>query len=151
MVFAVLQFDRVHDREQGVAVLLDLGALVAVAGVLHRQFVETELVLHDGQFTRARIDQRNPDEAFRTMHVLMDLVRLDVGELAALLVRGAVGEHAWSPGFLSGGALPVAALDGAMIAIAAGAGSASAKIAVPAAEVHSDRWIHGSPASPLPP
>ena len=45
---------RVHDREQRVAVLLELGALVAVARVLHRQLVQAELALHLVELRRRR-------------------------------------------------------------------------------------------------
>ena len=40
------ELDHVHDREHGVAVLLDLRPLVAVARVLDRQVVQAELALH---------------------------------------------------------------------------------------------------------
>ncbi len=66
--------------------------------VLDRQRVQVELRLHRSELLRGRIPERNPDEAFRPADVSADLARLDIGELAAVLVGNAVDEHGSSPG-----------------------------------------------------
>jgi hypothetical protein len=87
------QFHRVEDGEQRVAVLLDLGPLVPVQRVLHREFVQVELVLHRVQLLVGGVLQRDPDEAVRPRQVLADLRDRNVGELAAVLVGDAVDQH----------------------------------------------------------
>jgi hypothetical protein len=67
---------------------------MTVASVFHRQLVQPELALHGGKLGIARVGERHPDEAVRARHVGVDLAQLDVGELAALLIRDAVDEHA---------------------------------------------------------
>jgi len=81
-------------REQLVAILLQLGALVAVARVLHRQLVQAELALHLQQVLLGGVAQRHPDKAAGPGQVVVDLALGDVGELAAVLVGDAVDEHA---------------------------------------------------------
>ena len=48
-------FDHVQHREHRVAVLLDLGPLMAVAGIFHRQFMQIELFLQIGEFAGLRV------------------------------------------------------------------------------------------------
>ena len=66
--------DGVQHGEQRVAVLLDLGPLVAVVRVLDRQLVQVELVLHLGELGGVGVAQRHPDEAVRAADVGLDLV-----------------------------------------------------------------------------
>jgi len=54
---------RVHDREQGFAVLHDLGPVARVLRVLDREFVQPELVGEELEFARVRLEQADPDEA----------------------------------------------------------------------------------------
>ena len=49
-----------HD-EQRVAILLDLGVLVRLAGVLDGEIVQAELRLHARQQLRAGLEQADPD------------------------------------------------------------------------------------------
>ena len=85
--------DGMQDGEDGVAVLLDLRPLVAVARVLHRQLVQVEFVLHGGQFRGVGVLQRHPDEAVRSVDVGLDLALGDFGEFPAVLVGDAIDQH----------------------------------------------------------
>src|SRR5262245_26828452 len=49
-----------RDDEQRLAVLLDLGVLMSLAGILDRQIVQTELRLHALQEIGARLPQPDP-------------------------------------------------------------------------------------------
>jgi hypothetical protein len=69
---------------------------VAVAGVLHREGVQVELLAHLLELRVGRILERDPDEAARSREIAVDLAKVDVGELAALLVDDAVDEHEWA-------------------------------------------------------
>ena len=91
--FAVFQFDRLHHRKQRVAVLFDLGALVAALGVCDRQFVQAEFVLHDQQIFRRRIAQRDPHERVKPFEVIADFTDADVGQFFAFLVGDAIDQH----------------------------------------------------------
>ena len=91
--FVVLDLDRVHDDEDRVAVLFDLGPLVAVAGVLDGELVQTEHFLHRFDLGGVGILQRDPDETVRPADVLADLADGDVGDLFPVLVGRAVDEH----------------------------------------------------------
>jgi hypothetical protein len=84
---------QVHDHEERVAVLLHLGALVAVVGVLDRQRVQAELHLHVVELFVGRIAQRHPHEAPRPGDVFADVVHSNVGELGAVFVGHAVDQH----------------------------------------------------------
>ncbi len=85
--------DGVQHGEDRIAVFLDLGTLVAVVGVLHRQRVQVELVLHLGQLGGVGVPQRHPDEAVRAADVGLDLALGDLGELLAVLVGDAIDQH----------------------------------------------------------
>ena len=66
---------------------------MAVSSVLDRKFVQSELLLHRFEFFRGRLIKRHPDEALPPANILVDLLRLNVGELPPFLVCGAVDEH----------------------------------------------------------
>ena len=83
----------VQHGEQGVVVLLDLRPLVAVAGVLDRELVQAELLLHLRQLLGRGVLERDPDEAAGLADVLADVVDRHVAELRAVLVGHAVDEH----------------------------------------------------------
>ena len=83
--------------EHGLAVLLDLGPLVAMARVLDREVMQAELLLHLRELGIGRIEQRHPDEATGLLEVVADFLDLDVGELAAFLIYDAVDQHGGSP------------------------------------------------------
>jgi hypothetical protein len=85
--------DGMRHGEQRVAVLLDLRTLMAMTGILHRQLMQPEFMLHGRQFTRTGIDQGHPDKAFRPLHIVGDFIRLDISEFSAVLIGGAVGKH----------------------------------------------------------
>ncbi len=94
MEFALDRLDDLKDHEQRRSILVDLRPLVPVLGVLHRQFVQIELVLEDLQLVEIRVLERHPDETVRLALVLTDLGKGDVPELPAFLIGRAVDEHA---------------------------------------------------------
>jgi hypothetical protein len=89
----VVHLDRVHDREQRLAVLLDLRALMAQQRVFDSQLVQAELFRHHGEFFRTRVLERDPDEALGPRNVFADVFDRDVGEFAAILVGRAIDQH----------------------------------------------------------
>src|ERR1700756_6071512 len=90
---SVLRLDGLDDREQGIAVFLDLGPRMALPRVLDSELVQAELVAHLVQLGRVWVLERDPHEAVRPLDVLADVLLRDVGELAAFLVSGAIDEH----------------------------------------------------------
>jgi hypothetical protein len=73
---------QLHHHEQRVAVLLDLGPLVAVAGVLDRQRVQVELLLHLRAVPRRRHHAgppRRSNPACRSQS--LDVIDGNIGEL----------------------------------------------------------------------
>jgi hypothetical protein len=90
---AVAHLGQLHDDEQRVPVLLDLGPLVPVPRILDGQFVQVELLLHLAQFVVGRVAQGHPDEAVRLEQPSVDVLDGYVGELAAVLVGHAVDQH----------------------------------------------------------
>ena len=91
---AVLDLEQVHHDEDGVAVLLDLRPLVAVARILDGQLVQAELAAASAtQLVVGGVAQRHPDEAFGPVHPVADVLDRDVGQLAAVLVGDAVDQH----------------------------------------------------------
>jgi hypothetical protein len=87
------RLDEMQHREHHVAVFLDLRPLVPVPGVLHRERVEIELLLHLCKFGVVRVFQCNPHEAVRAADVVADIALVDVGELLAVLIGDAVDQH----------------------------------------------------------
>ena len=85
--------DRVHHHEERVAILLDLGSLVAMVRVFDGQLVEVELDLHLLELSLAGITQGDPHEAVGPPHVVVDRVLVDVRQLAPVLVGYTVDEH----------------------------------------------------------
>ncbi len=83
--------------EQGVAVFLDLGPLMAVERVLDRQVGQVEFLVHGGEFLARGLEQRDPDKALRLANVTVNFAGLDVGELLPALVRDAINEHGFLP------------------------------------------------------
>lgn len=90
---AIDHLHRLHDVEQAFAVLLQLGALLALARILHRELVQAEGLLQDQQLRLAGVLQRHPDEAVRQRGVPADVAEVDVRDLAAPLVHGTVDQH----------------------------------------------------------
>jgi len=95
--FVPRHFDDVQHGEQRVAVLLDLGPLMAVEGVLDRQVGQVELLVHRIELLARGLEQRNPDETFGLADVTVDFAGLDVGEFLPALVRDAIDQHEFSP------------------------------------------------------
>ena len=91
--FVAVEVDGVDDREQRVAVFLELGPLVAARGVFDGQFVQVEFLLHLGQLLRLGIAQRDPDEAAGLLQVFADILDRDIGQFLAFLVGDAVDQH----------------------------------------------------------
>jgi hypothetical protein len=83
----------VHHGEQAVAVLLDLGPLVAARRVFDRQFVQVEFLLHLAHLVVGGVAQRDPDEAVGLVEVVADVLDRDVGQFFAFLVGDAVDQH----------------------------------------------------------
>ena len=81
-----------HD-EHHVAVLLDLGPLVALARILHGQLVQAEFLLHLRQFFVRRVAQRHPDKGVGLVQPVADVVHADVGKLAPVFVGNTIDEH----------------------------------------------------------
>jgi hypothetical protein len=97
-VGSLFALDRMQDGEQRIAVLLDLGPLVAMARVVDRELVQAELLRHFVQLVHRRLEQRHPDEAVGPAYVLADILARDVGKLAAVLVRDTADEHGGGAG-----------------------------------------------------
>ena len=70
VVFAAGRFHQVQHREQGIAVLFDLGPLMSDQCVLDCERVQVESRLQFGEFGRGRIVQRHPDKAIGPLQVL---------------------------------------------------------------------------------
>ena len=87
------RLDQVQHREQRVAVFLDLGALVPVLCVFHRQRVQVKLGLHLRQLGGGGILQRDPDKTVRARDVFTDLFDRNVAQLVAVLVGHTVDQH----------------------------------------------------------
>ena len=94
-----------HD-EQGIAVDLELGALMRVVGVLDREVVQPEPALHPAQQLLARLVQAEPDEAVGARVIAARdeveggrgiVLDVDVGDPAPALVGGTVDDHAHRP------------------------------------------------------
>jgi hypothetical protein len=82
-----------HDLQHGeqpIAILLDLGPLVAVKRILNRQVWQVEFLVHRAEFLARGLEQRDPDETFRFADVTVDFAGLDVGEFLATLVRNTI-------------------------------------------------------------
>ncbi len=75
------------------AVLLELGSLVAVARVLDGERVQVELLLHLGELGLGGVLERHPHEAAGAREIAADLALVDLRELAAVLVHHAIDEH----------------------------------------------------------
>jgi hypothetical protein len=84
---------QMHDRKHGIAVFLDLGSLMAMARVLHREIVQAELVLHLLQLALGCVEQSHPDKAVRALDVIADLRGSYVAKFHSALVGNAVDEH----------------------------------------------------------
>ena len=84
---------RLQDGKQRVAVLLDLGPLMAVSRVLDGQVRQVEFLLHLLELGRRRVLQPDPDEATGTLQIVADRLLRDVGELLAFLIGDAVDQH----------------------------------------------------------
>jgi hypothetical protein len=85
--------EQVDDREQAVAILLELRPLVTVIGVLDGQRMQVEFQSHLVEFVRCCIAQGNPDEAIGIVEVVTDFVNIDIGKLLAFAVGNAVDQH----------------------------------------------------------
>ncbi len=84
---------QVHRHEQRIAVFLDLGALVPVAGVLDRQIVQPEFFLHFIELSIGRIAQRNPDQTAWLFKIFADILNGWFGKFDAVLVGNAIDQH----------------------------------------------------------
>src|SRR6185437_8485119 len=94
-VFESDQFGRVQHREQRIAVFLDLRSLMPFARILDRELVQAELLCHLVELLERRLEERDPDEEIRPMHVLADVRDGDIGDLATFFVGDAADEHYW--------------------------------------------------------
>jgi hypothetical protein len=57
------------------------------------ELVQVELLLQVREFTRSRVLQRDPDEAFGPRHVRADVVDFYIGQLPTVLIRSAIDQH----------------------------------------------------------
>ena len=85
--------DRLDDGKQRIAVLLDLGPLVAFARILDRELVQPEFRGHLVELRGRRVDNGDPHEAVGPAHVFADVLDRDVGELLSVLVGDAGDQH----------------------------------------------------------
>ena len=91
-----VDLEHVQDREERVAVLFDLGTLMAVLRVFHRQRMQVELTLQVLEFACLRVGDGDPDETVGMADELTDFRDGDVGDLVTVTVGDAVDEHAIS-------------------------------------------------------
>ncbi|EEF22289.1 conserved hypothetical protein [Ricinus communis] len=91
--FAAGQLGRVQDHEEGVAILLDLGALVGGVGVFHGQLVQAEFFLDLVHQLDVGLQEAQPDEGTLLFQHVADLVEADLAQLPALLVDRAIDDH----------------------------------------------------------
>ena len=85
-----------QNGEQGIAVFLYLGALMAVLGVFDRQFMQPELTPHFSELVGRRFVQCHPHEAFRAADVFADVFLADSGEFFAVFVCDTADQHDYS-------------------------------------------------------
>ena len=78
-----------HD-EQVLAILFDLGPLVRLARVFHRQVVQVEFVLHHVHQFLVRLEQAKPDEGVFVFQRDADVLDRDFFELDTLAIHRAV-------------------------------------------------------------
>ncbi|AND90887.1 hypothetical protein ACVIW3_000958 [Bradyrhizobium diazoefficiens] len=98
---ALDQLRRPRHDEQGLAVLLDLGPLVGVGGVLDREIVQVELLLHGAEQGRVRLVQPDPDHVAGLGPPARGLADGDVGDAPAVDI-GTRGDDALSGHRLGG-------------------------------------------------
>ena len=82
-----------HDGKHRVLVFFDLWALVPVAGVFDREFVQAEFLLHLFEFRPGGVAQGDPDETVAALEVVADLVDRQIGDARSVLVGDAIYEH----------------------------------------------------------
>jgi hypothetical protein len=61
--------------------------------ILDRELVQSELLLHLGQFLRRCVLERHPNEAAGPVEIEVDVLLRNIGELPAFLIGNAVDEH----------------------------------------------------------
>src|SRR5579864_1868219 len=88
-------FGRVQHGEQRIAVFLDLRSLMPFARILDGKLVQAELLRHLVELLSRRLEQRDPDEVIRPMHVFADVLDGNIGDLATFFVGDAAHEHYW--------------------------------------------------------
>ena len=71
------------DDEQRLAVLLELGVLVGLAGVLDGERMQIELRLHPRQQLEARLVQADPDDVAKPPRPFAGVLDRDVGDAPA--------------------------------------------------------------------
>src|SRR6478752_2105762 len=80
-----------HD-EQRVAILLDLGVLVRLAGILDGEIVQAKLRLHARQQLRAGLEQADPDDMAWAPRPLTGFVDRDLFDAAAVGIDARIDE-----------------------------------------------------------
>src|SRR5687768_10896484 len=75
---------RPRDDEQAVAVALQLGPLVRLAGILDRQRVQSELLLHLRELVVARLEQADPDDMAFAPRPFARFADRDLADAAAM-------------------------------------------------------------------
>ena len=78
-----------HDKKS-VAILLDLGALMRLAGILDGQIMEPELGLHPRQQFEARFEEPDPHRVTGAFRPTRDIIHPDIGHppAAGINARG---------------------------------------------------------------
>lgn len=90
---ALLHLRRVQHDEERVAVGLQLGALVGLAGVFDGEVVQVEFLLHAGEHGVVRLVQAQPDEGARRVQHIADGLDRQVALAPAVAIQRAVDHH----------------------------------------------------------
>lgn len=93
MEFSVGGFHQVQDREQRIAVFLDLRPFVPGLRILDRQRMQCENLLQVREFRGGGIVQCHPDKAIRALQKVRNPIGVEIGDFVTIQVGGAADEH----------------------------------------------------------
>ena len=96
------QLDCVQDRKQGIPILFDLRALVAMMGILDGQLVQAEFTFQSIEFGRVRISQRHPHEVLGTFEIVANFLNRNLAQFLSFLIGNAIDQHEQASSKISG-------------------------------------------------